>query len=50
MGSGTTGVACVNTERNFIGIELDKGYYKVARDRIKDAKQNSKPKYKNSTN
>lgn len=44
MGSGTTGVACVNTGRNFIGIELDKGYYKVARDRIKEAKQNSKSK------
>jgi len=34
MGSGTTGVACVNTGRNFIGIELDSGYFKVAQDRI----------------
>lgn len=34
MGSGSTGVACVNTGRNFIGMELDEGYFKVASDRI----------------
>jgi site-specific DNA-methyltransferase (adenine-specific) len=34
MGSGTTGVACVNTGRAFIGIELDEGYFKVAQERI----------------
>lgn len=34
MGSGTTGVACVNTNRNFIGIEMDSGYFKIAQDRI----------------
>ena len=34
MGSGSTGVACVNTNRNFIGIELDKEYFKIAKDRI----------------
>ena len=34
MGSGSTGVACVNTGRNFIGIELDEKYYKIACDRI----------------
>lgn len=34
MGSGTTGVACQNLNRKFIGIELDKNYFKVARDRI----------------
>jgi site-specific DNA-methyltransferase (adenine-specific) len=34
MGSGTTGVACVNTGRKFIGIEKDAGYFDVARDRI----------------
>ena len=35
MGSGTTGVACCNTNRDFIGIELDKNYFKIAQDRIK---------------
>ena len=35
MGSGTTGVACKNTNRNFIGIELDEKYFNIAKDRIK---------------
>ena len=35
MGSGTTGVACYNLERNFIGMEKDKKYFSVALDRIK---------------
>ena len=39
MGSGTTGVACVNTNRHFIGIEKDRDYFQVARQRIKDARQ-----------
>ena len=39
MGSGTTGVACVQTGRNFIGIEIDEGYFKIAEKRIKDAQQ-----------
>ncbi len=34
MGSGSTGVACINTNRNFIGIELDENYYKIAENRI----------------
>ena len=34
MGSGSTGVACVNTGRKFIGIELDKGYFDIAKERI----------------
>ena len=34
MGSGTTGVACKNLGRNFIGIELDKGYFDIAKERI----------------
>ena len=34
MGSGTTGVACKNLKRNFVGIELDKKYFKIAEDRI----------------
>lgn len=37
MGSGSTGVACVNTNRSFIGIELDAGYFKIAEKRIADA-------------
>lgn len=34
MGSGTTGIACIRTGRNFIGIELDATHYKTACDRI----------------
>jgi site-specific DNA-methyltransferase (adenine-specific) len=34
MGSGTTGVACVNTGRDFIGIEMDEGYFEIAKKRI----------------
>lgn len=34
MGSGSTGVACVNTNRNFIGFELDENYFKIAKERI----------------
>lgn len=37
MGSGTTGVACVSTGRNFIGIEQDFKYFRIARQRIKEA-------------
>jgi len=37
MGSGTTGVAAVNTKRNFIGIELDDKYYDIAKQRIEQA-------------
>lgn len=36
MGSGTTGVACINTNRNFIGIELDPEYFKIAEKRINE--------------
>lgn len=39
MGSGTTGVACVNTNRNFIGIELDENYYNIACERISKAER-----------
>ena len=34
MGSGTTGIACVNTNRKFIGIEKDEKYFNIAKDRI----------------
>lgn len=37
MGSGSTGVACVNTNRHFIGIELDDGYFNIAKKRIEEA-------------
>lgn len=37
MGSGSTGVACVNTGRNFIGMELDEDYFKIAKERIEKA-------------
>lgn len=37
MGSGSTGVACVNTNRNFIGIELDEKYFEIAKNRIESA-------------
>ena len=36
MGSGTTGVACINTNRNFIGIELDDKYFDIAKTRISE--------------
>ena len=37
MGSGTTGVACVSTRRDFIGIEIDSGYFETAKKRIHNA-------------
>ena len=37
MGSGTTGVACVNTGRDFIGMELEEKYYDVSGERINEA-------------
>ena len=36
MGSGTTGVACINTNRRFIGIELDNNYFKIAKERMEN--------------
>lgn len=37
MGSGSTGVACLNTNRNFIGIELDEKFFEVAKKRIEES-------------
>lgn len=37
MGSGSTGVACINTGRKFIGMELDEKYFEIAKQRINDA-------------
>ena len=39
MGSGSTGVACVNTGRRFIGIELDPEYFAIAKQRIESANE-----------
>ena len=43
MGSGTTGVACKNLNRNFIGIELDKDYFEIAKTRISDQSELDQP-------
>ena len=37
MGSGTTGIACVNTDRDFIGIEKEKEYFEIGRRRIDES-------------
>lgn len=37
MGSGSTGLACVNTGRNFIGMELSEQYFEIAKQRIEEA-------------
>ena len=44
MGSGSTGVACMNTNRKFIGIELDKNYFNIASKRIEEAFFNAQNK------
>lgn len=43
MGSGTTGVACINTDRRFIGIELDENYFLIAKKRIDSKEKNKIP-------
>jgi len=42
MGSGTTAIACLNTGRQYIGFELDEGYYNIANERIKSHKEENK--------
>ena len=42
MGSGTTGVACLNTNRNFIGIELEEEYFNIAKKRIENINKEDK--------
>lgn len=37
MGSGSTGVACIESNRNFVGIELDENYFEIAKNRIEKA-------------
>lgn len=46
MGSGTTGVACINTNRNFIGIELNKEYFEIAQKRINESQKYEQIKIK----
>jgi len=46
MGSGTTGIACLNTNRKFIGVELDKEIFKIAKDRIDNHKKEDKEEEK----
>lgn len=43
MGSGSTGLACVNTNRKFIGIELDKNYFDIAENRLNEHRKNLIP-------
>ena len=40
MGSGSTGVAAINSNRKFIGVELDLEYFEIASKRIKEAQEN----------
>jgi len=47
MGSGSTGVACVQASRNFIGYELDEKYFEIAKNRIGEAIHNGAGKYAN---
>ena len=42
MGSGSTGIACINTNRSFIGIELDQKYFEIAKERIYKAQHEDK--------
>ena len=44
MGSGSTGVACINTNRDFIGYELNEEYFNIAQNRLREA---WKEKHKN---
>ena len=44
MGSGSTGVACVNLNRKFIGIEKDEKYFEIAKKRIEEAVNTPKQK------
>lgn len=50
MGSGSTGVACVHLNRNFIGMELDEHYFQVAKERIEKEVQRTDEQNQNSNN
>ena len=47
LGSGTTGIACVQTGRNFIGCDIDEGYFKIAEKRIHDVQQQIRIEFPN---
>ena len=49
MGTGTTGVACVNTGRRFIGMEINKSYFDIAKGRINEQIRDVNSKYYTST-
>lgn len=40
MGSGSTGVACINTDRSFIGMEIKEEYFDIAKQRLESAIEN----------
>ena len=42
MGSGSTGVACINTGRDFIGYELDEKYFNIAQERLRKTWEDKK--------
>lgn len=44
MGSGTTGIACVKTNRNFIGIELDETYFEISKKRLSEEESKQRQK------
>lgn len=46
MGSGSTGVACINTNRRFIGIEKEEEYYNIAKERIESIQKGDSYEYK----
>ena len=48
MGSGTTGVAAIECKRDFIGIELDKKYFEIAKERINEAAMSNSIAYKST--
>ena len=37
MGAGGTGIACIHTGRNFVGMEIDEAYFTIAKERIEDS-------------
>ena len=49
MGSGSTGAACMNTKRRFIGIEQDAGYFATAERRIADAARQARGEFRHVT-